>query len=329
MVRNRSELETRFYASYQNHNQRPSDFVYELLKIHKQLKLDMVKEKLLDHVISRVEPQLLDYVEVRHPQTTSSLLQIIDKYEERFLNRRIRGSSQEFRDATHSANNQFPNKNRQEDWRHIRVNNRYSDNREAEGIQQIWRSRILLIKLTGVPVLQLPNFQEQFNLFTDASGVGIGAVLHQNHRLIAFVSRTLNKAERNYTVTERECLAVIWALNKFRTYFGTLLVKVITDHAALTKLTNGKNLSSGMIRGVLKLSEFNIELEQRPGSLNVVADVLSRNPVGNVERSQISCAALRAPALNSREQLIQEQREDPELGQCFSNCGARPPGGAR
>ncbi|GFS49658.1 retrovirus-related Pol polyprotein from transposon 17.6 [Trichonephila clavipes] len=67
--------------------------------------------------------------------------------------------------------------------------------------------------LTEEPVLQLPNFTEQFNLFTDASGVGIGAVLNQNHRPIAFTSRTLNKAERNYTVTECECLAVIWALN--------------------------------------------------------------------------------------------------------------------
>ncbi|GFX65213.1 retrovirus-related Pol polyprotein from transposon opus [Trichonephila clavipes] len=167
--------------------------------------------------------------------------------------------------------------------------------------------------LTEAPVLQLPNFQEQFNLFADANGVGIVAQLNQNHRPIAFTSRSLNKAERNYTVTERECLAVIWAFNKFNIYFGSLPVKIITDHVALTKLTNGENLSSRMIRWPLKISEFNIEWEHRPGVQNVVADVLSRIPVGNMDGSQISCAALRALALNSREQLIREEREDPEL----------------
>ncbi|GFW48685.1 transposon Tf2-8 polyprotein [Trichonephila clavipes] len=171
--------------------------------------------------------------------------------------------------------------------------------------------------LTDAAVLQLPNFTEKFNFFTDASGVGISAVLNQNHTPIAFASRTLKKAERNYTVTERECLKVIWALNKFKTYFGSLPVKVITDHAALTKLTNGKNLSSRMIRWALKLSEFNIEWEHRPGVQNVVAVVLSRNPVGNMDESQISRAALRALAFNSREQLIREQREDPELGHIY------------
>ncbi|GFU22226.1 hypothetical protein TNCV_2251411 [Trichonephila clavipes] len=94
---------------------------------------------------------------------------------------------------------------------------------------------------------------------------------------------SLNKAERNFTVTERECLAAIWALNKFWTYFGTLLVKVITDYATLTKLTNRKNLSSLMIRWALKLSKFNIEWEHRPGVQNVVTGVLSRNPVDNAD----------------------------------------------
>ncbi|GFW70274.1 retrovirus-related Pol polyprotein from transposon 297 [Trichonephila clavipes] len=95
------------------------------------------------------------------------------------------------------------------------------------------------------------------------------------------------------------------------------LNQVITDHAALTKLTNGKNLSSRIIRWALKLSEFNIEWEHRPGVQNVVADVLSRNPVGNMDGSHISCAALRALPLNSREQLTREQREHPELGQIY------------
>ncbi|GFX21685.1 retrovirus-related Pol polyprotein from transposon 297 [Trichonephila clavipes] len=182
--------------------------------------------------------------------------------------------------------------------------------------------RFVLVYMDDV-IITSPSFKDhldhltQFNLFTDASGVGIGAVLQQNQKPIAFASRTLNKAERNYTVTERECLAVIWALNKFKTYFGPLPVKVITDHAALTKLTNGKNLSSRMIRWALKLSEFNIEWEHRPGVQNVVADLLSRNPVDSVEGSQISCAALRALAINSREQFIKEQREDPELGHIY------------
>ncbi|GFU95731.1 uncharacterized protein LOC103524116 [Trichonephila clavipes] len=77
-------------------------------------------------VKSRLEPQVLDYVEVRNPQTTSNLLQIIDKYEERFLNRKIRGSSWESRDIEPNENNRFPNRNRQENWRKTRGNNRYA-----------------------------------------------------------------------------------------------------------------------------------------------------------------------------------------------------------
>ncbi|GFY31118.1 hypothetical protein TNCV_4360251 [Trichonephila clavipes] len=72
-----------------------------------------------------------------------------------------------------------------------------------------------------------------------------------------------------------------------------------------------------MIRGALKLSEFNTKWEHRSDVQNVVADILSRNPAGNMDGSQISGAAHRALALNSREQLIREQMEDPELGHIY------------
>ncbi|GFX09088.1 retrovirus-related Pol polyprotein from transposon opus [Trichonephila clavipes] len=282
VVRNRSELETRFYSSFQTHNQKPSDFVYDLLKIHKILKLEMTEEKLIDHFISRLEPQILDYVEENWRETRGN-----NRYAE---NSRQRRQFNRFESQGVADNQRFDGRRRGGPSDH-RFHNQGGSRNSA--------------------------FKEQFNLFTDASGVGIGAVHNENHRLIAFASRTLNKAERNYTVTERKCLVVIWALHKFKTYFGSLPVKVITDHAALTKLTNGKNLSSRMIRWALKFSEFNIEWEHRPWIQNVVADVLSRNPVGNLDGSQISCAALRALALNSREQLIREQREDPELGHIY------------
>ncbi|GFY25043.1 uncharacterized protein TNCV_2692341 [Trichonephila clavipes] len=91
-------------------------FTERFLVIHKNLKLEMAEEKLLDHTISRLEPQLLEYGEVRQPQITSSLLQVIDKYDERFLNRMTRGPSHDFRNTNHSANNQFLNRNRQVNW---------------------------------------------------------------------------------------------------------------------------------------------------------------------------------------------------------------------
>ncbi|GFV21588.1 uncharacterized protein TNCV_5121751 [Trichonephila clavipes] len=128
VVRNRSELETRFYSSSQRRDQQPSDFIYELLKIHKVLKLEMSEEKLIDHVISRLEPQILDYVEVRHPRNTANLLQIVDKYEERFMHRQIRGSSEGFRSSGPHENNRFNTRHRQENWRENRNNERYANN---------------------------------------------------------------------------------------------------------------------------------------------------------------------------------------------------------
>ncbi|GFW35656.1 retrovirus-related Pol polyprotein from transposon opus [Trichonephila clavipes] len=118
--------------------------------------------------------------------------------------------------------------------------------------------------ITKAPVLKLPDFKTPFELLTDASSIRVGAVLNQELRPVVFASPSLSSAERNYTVSKKECLAVVWTLNKFRTCLGSLPIKVITDPAALTRLTQGKNLSNRMIKWALKLAEFNIEWEHRP-----------------------------------------------------------------
>ncbi|GFY00918.1 retrovirus-related Pol polyprotein from transposon gypsy [Trichonephila clavipes] len=171
--------------------------------------------------------------------------------------------------------------------------------------------------ITKAPALKFPDFQKPFELFTDASSIGVGAVLNQEQRPVVFTSRTLSAAERNYTVTERKCLAVIWALNKFRTYLGSLPINVITDHAALTHLTTAKNLSNRIIRWALKLAEFNIEWEHRHGTQNTIADDLSRNPIESIIGEKVNCAIIRDLVLSSRDQLIEEQKTDPELGQIY------------
>ncbi|GFV44642.1 retrovirus-related Pol polyprotein from transposon 297 [Trichonephila clavipes] len=98
---------------------------------------------------------------------------------------------------------------------------------------------------------------------------------------------------------------------------SSLPIKVITDHAALTRLTHGKKLSNRIIRWALKLAEFNIEWEYRSGTQNEVSDVLSRNPVESIKEEKVNCALIRDMVLSSREQLIEKQRKDPELGHIY------------
>ncbi|GFV02764.1 uncharacterized protein TNCV_1452701 [Trichonephila clavipes] len=88
----------------------------------------MSEEKLIDPVVSRLEPKILDYVEVRHPQNTVNLLQIVDKYEELFMIRQIRVSSEGFRRSNPNENNRFYNRHRQENWRENRNNEKYANN---------------------------------------------------------------------------------------------------------------------------------------------------------------------------------------------------------
>ncbi|GFX89176.1 retrovirus-related Pol polyprotein from transposon gypsy [Trichonephila clavipes] len=174
-------------------------------------------------------------------------------------------------------------------------------------------------KVQAIVEMKPPHNSKEVSKFLGMSqcSIGVGGVLNQEQRPVVFASRTLSAAERNYTVTERECLAVVCALNKCRTYLGSLPIKVITDHAALTHLTTGKNLSNRMIRWALKLAEFNIEWEHWPGTQNTIADILSRNPIESIIGEKVNCAIIRDLVLSSRDQLIEEQKTDPKLGHIY------------
>lgn len=134
--------------------------------------------------------------------------------------------------------------------------------------------------LTHAPVLCNPDFNSPFIVQTDASDVGIGGVLVQgegaNEQVIAFMSHKLTSAQRNYSPTERECLAVILAIEFFRPYVEGTDFTVITDHASLLWLLNVKQPTGRIARWILRLQSYNFTLVHRKGKFNVVPDALSR-----------------------------------------------------
>ncbi|KMQ83753.1 reverse ribonuclease integrase, partial [Lasius niger] len=134
--------------------------------------------------------------------------------------------------------------------------------------------------ITSPPILACPKFELPFVLQTDASSVGIGAVLTQEtegvEQVIAFASRALSEAERKYATTEQECLAVVWAIKKFRPYLEGYQFRVITDHSSLRWLHNLKNPTGRLARWALELLEYDYTIEHRKGALHHVPDALSR-----------------------------------------------------
>ena len=131
------------------------------------------------------------------------------------------------------------------------------------------------------PILEYPDFSKPFMLFTDASKTGLGAVLSQigndnKERIIAYASRSLNKAESNYGITDQECLAIVWAIRHFEQYLGLMPFKVITDHSALKFLQTADMPTGKRARWIMYLQQFNFEIVHRPGKENKNADALSR-----------------------------------------------------
>ena len=138
-------------------------------------------------------------------------------------------------------------------------------------------------RLMEAPILQYPDFSKSFLIYTDASGTGLGAVLSQlnderKECVIAYASRSLNKAECNYRITDQECLAVVWAVKHFEQYLGLLPFKVVTDHSALKFLQTADMPSGKRARWIMYLQQFKFEIVHRPGKENKNADALSRIP---------------------------------------------------
>ena len=134
--------------------------------------------------------------------------------------------------------------------------------------------------LVTAPVLGYPDPAIKYILDTDASAVGVGAVLSQiqegNERVIAYYSKTLGPAERNYCVTRRELLAVIKAVKHFRPYLYGQTFRLRTDHASLRWLCRRKEPSCQVARWLEILSEFPYLIEHRAGPKHGNADGLSR-----------------------------------------------------
>ena len=134
-------------------------------------------------------------------------------------------------------------------------------------------------------LLRYPNFDEPFIITTDASDIAVGAILSQGKigedPPIAYASQVLNPAQENYSTTEKECFAIIYAVKQFRTYTYGRKFFLVTDHRPLQWLFSVKDPVSRLARWKITLADYNYEIIYKPGCVNANADALSRNPVSH------------------------------------------------
>ena len=178
--------------------------------------------------------------------------------------------------------------------------------------------------LTSAPLLGFPDFKKEFILETDASDVGLGAVLGQDQDTgtkapITYASRTLQRHEKNYGVTELEALRVVWAVKHFRPYLYGHKCRVVTDHEALKSLLNTPHPSGKLAHWGLAIQELDLQIQYCPGTKIQNADALSRSPIprrgveGEVAAKDGEGAVNALVCDDLRQELGAKQDSDPSL----------------
>ncbi|XP_073962916.1 uncharacterized protein [Choristoneura fumiferana] len=183
---------------------------------------------------------------------------------------------------------------------------------EEDQISAFAKLRELLV---SSPVLAQADHTKPYTIKSDASSYALGAVLVQgegeSEHPIEYASRLLTKPERNYSTTEREALAVVWAVNKFRGYIEGGKITVMTDHQALRWLMSLKSPTGRLARWALLLQPYDINIKYIAGRVNVVADSLSRpscEPA--LEEDCGLCTVMVDMPAKSKEMIKQEQQKD-------------------
>ena len=173
-------------------------------------------------------------------------------------------------------------------------------------------------KVTTAPILQYPDFSKPYILTTDASGIGLGAVLSQGvvgkDKPIAFASRKLNPAEKNYSTIERELLAIVYGLKNFRQYLYGQKVFIYTDHKPLVHLANIKESSGRLLNWRLEIQDYDYEIFYKKGSWNTNADALSRIFIVT-ENGGIKLPELVVPSQDNSSQEVVDDAWEQELTQ--------------
>lgn len=179
--------------------------------------------------------------------------------------------------------------------------------------------QLLKDKLVSAPVLALPVSGGEYAIYSGASIQGLGCVLMQGGRVIAYASRQLKPYERNYPTHDLELAAVVHALKLWRHYLYGERCKVYTDHKSLKYIITQKELNMRQRRWLELIKDYDVDIQYHPGKANVVADALSRKRVGNL-----------ATMISTERRLLDDMRKfeleivTREVGERLANMRIQP-----